>query len=125
MTKEEYESLLKKYPGAIGTLNQSFVINGLELNNEFYPYYFAGIAFSEDNGASLHLLQGRMPEVEQRIAGYRFDKYFGHGLRMAERPDDDGGFRGHGDNSDNNSRTDLFKKTAGGQHTSTMIRLYI
>lgn len=44
---------------------------------------------------------------------------------MAERPDDDGGFRGHGDNSDNNSRTDLFKKTAGGQHTSTMIRLYI
>ena len=117
MTKEEYESLLKKYPGAIGTLNQSFVINGLELNNEFYTYYFAGIAFSEDNGASLHLLQGRMPEVEQRIAGYRFDKYFGHGLRMAERPDDDGGFRCYGDNSHCNPRIDLFQKTAREQYS--------
>ncbi len=68
MTKEEYESLLKKYPGAIGTLNQSFVVNGLELNNEFYPYYFAGIAFSEDNGASLRLIQGRMPENASEAA---------------------------------------------------------
>lgn len=106
-------------------MNQSFVVNGLELDdNEFYPYYFAGIAFSEDNGASLRLIQGRMPEVEQRIAGYRFDKYFGHGLRMAERTDDGGGFRGHGDNSDNNSRVDLFQKTACGQHTRAVMRLF-
>lgn len=68
MTKEEYESLLKKYPGAIGTINQSFAIEGLELNNEFYPYYFAGIVFSEDNGASLRLIQGRMPENASEAA---------------------------------------------------------
>lgn len=62
LTKEEYAALSGKYPGAIGVIDNSFSVQGLELRNDFYPYYFAGIAFSEDNGKSLQLLAGRMPE---------------------------------------------------------------
>ena len=75
MTEAEYLELSAKYPSAIAVFDAPIAIEDFTTDTFFYSDEYRGAACSYDNGASLKLLAGRLPENagEALIPSFMFD----------------------------------------------------
>lgn len=75
MTEAEYLELSAKYPSAIAVFDAPIAIEDFTTDTFFYSDEYRGAAYSYDNGASLKLLAGRLPENagEALIPSFMFD----------------------------------------------------
>lgn len=75
MTEEEYLELSAKYPSAVAVYDMPIAVANLTTDTFFYSDKYSGVAYSADNGASLKLLAGRIPEnaSEALMPSFMFD----------------------------------------------------
>ncbi len=75
LTEEEYLGLAKKYPSAVAVIDMPIAVENLTTDTFFYSEKYSGVAFAADNGASLNILAGRIPENsgEALIPSFMFD----------------------------------------------------
>lgn len=75
MTEEEYLGLVEKYPSAVAVIDMPVAVENLTTDTFFYSDSYSGVTFAADNGASLNILAGRIPENsgEAMIPSFMFD----------------------------------------------------
>lgn len=75
LTEEEYLGLAEKYPSAVAVIDMPIAVENLTTDTFFYSEKYSGVAFAADNGASLNILAGRIPENsgEAMIPSFMFD----------------------------------------------------